>query len=96
MFRTIFISHRRYPPLVNLPDGDLAVMAPGATEDVAVLGGAQGVDGVRVGLQLLLHHVAAGVHHQHLAPQLAAVRPPEDSVAPATDPDLWGGDAQRR
>ncbi|KAG7248432.1 hypothetical protein CRUP_029526, partial [Coryphaenoides rupestris] len=59
-----------------------------AAEDVAVLGGAERVDGVRVGLELLLHRVAPGVQHQNLAPQLAVTQTPEGPVARATNPDL--------
>lgn len=67
---------------LHFPDGDLALLAARSTQHIAVLGGAQGLDGVRVCHQLLLHRHLFHVHHKDF-PSGSSLRQP-----PATHPDL--------
>lgn len=81
------------PALLNFPDGDFAVAPGGAAQDVAILDGAEGLDAVRVGLQLLGHSVALWVHHQHLASLLTVTLASDTSPAATAHPYLSrGGD----
>lgn len=81
------------PSLLNFPDGDFAVAPRGAAQDVAILGGAERLDAVRVGLQLLGHSVALWVHHQHLASLQTVTLASDTSPAATAHPYLSrGGD----
>ena len=77
--------------LLHFPDGDLAIAACRATQDVAILGRAERLDAVWVSVQLLRHSVALGVHHQHLTPHLTVALISGCVLATAAHPDLRQG-----
>lgn len=78
LFRTLF----------DLPDGDLAVTTRRATEDISILGRAERLNAVWMGLQLLCYHVALYVHYQHLATQLTITLTPSITPSMTANPDL--------
>lgn len=80
--------------LLNFPDGDLAIAPRRAAQDVAILGRAEGLDAVRVGLQLLWHSVALWVQYQHLTSQLTVTLTSDTARAATANPDLRGGERQ--
>lgn len=64
-FHIFHTSFSFFPPLLNIPDSNLAIMACGAAQYVAILSWAECLDAVRVGLQLFCHSVALKIHHHH-------------------------------
>lgn len=78
--------------LLDFPDGDLAVTARRATQDVAILCRAERLDTVRMGLQLLFHSVGLWINHQHLTSQLTVTLTPDTTLATTTYPDLRGAE----
>ncbi len=78
--------------LLHFPDGDLAIMARRATQDIAILSRAERLDAVWMGLQLLCHSVALWVHHQHLTSQLTVTLTSNTASAATAHPDLRGGE----
>lgn len=74
--------------LFDLPDGDLAVTTRRATEDVSILGRAESLNAVWMGLQLLCYRVALYVHYQHLATQLTITLTLSITPSTTANPDL--------
>lgn len=78
--------------LLHFPDGDLSIMACRATQDVAVLSWAEGLNAVWMCLQLLRHGLALCVHHQHLTSQLIVTLASNTTPTTTAHPDLRRGE----
>lgn len=64
-FHIFHTSFSFFSPLLNIPNSNLAIMARGAAQYVAILSWAECLDAVCVGLQLFCHSVALKIHHHH-------------------------------
>lgn len=78
--------------LLNIPDGNVAVMACGAAQNVAILGWAECLDAVRVGLQLFCHSVALKIHHHQQTSHLTLTLTCPTAPAITAHPYLKGGE----
>lgn len=82
--------------LLNIPDGNLAIMACGAAQYVAILSWAECLDAVRVGLQLFCHSVALKIYHHHQTSHLTVTLTCPTAPAIAAHPYLKGGRMLRK